>query len=147
MHILLEFCTYKWKVHNGKMDISLRRRFVLYQPSLSISRCISRRPSCVCGILWFNLNWIDTINIITIRMEEHVGKSRGLDAPIAMPTVCWQICPLNITNVLSMKKRNRVFWWCLFVRIRVGFFSLTKWDLFLPKSRHLYCQFMKRITK
>jgi hypothetical protein len=128
VHILLEFCTYKWEVHNGKIyiisfnhkssfSISPHFQFLgVYQGDLAVS-VVS---------FSFNLNWIDTINIVTIRMEEQVGKSRGLDVPIAMPTVCWQICPLNIKNVLSMKKRNRVFWWCLFVRIRVGFFLSCK---------------------
>ena len=35
--------TYKWKVHNGSIEIiSFAMTFVLNQPSLSISRCSSR---------------------------------------------------------------------------------------------------------
>ena len=61
--------TYKWKVHNEKIEfISFVVKF-RSQPPITINFemyvKVWSRSSCICGILYFKLNGIDAINEIT----------------------------------------------------------------------------------
>ena len=81
-----DVATYKWNVHNGKMDIIsfvVRYRF---QPHLTVNFEVwvnvwSRRI-CICGILYFKLNGINAINeiekplyeVCLKRIKEQIGE-------------------------------------------------------------------------
>ena len=60
---------YKWKVHNGKIEIiSFVVKFRSKPPlavNVEVQVKVCSRPICICDVLYIKLNWIDANNEIT----------------------------------------------------------------------------------
>ena len=62
---------HKWNVHNGKIEIIFfvvkfrSQQLLNVNVEVYVKVYVRRRPICICGILYFKLNGIDSINKIT----------------------------------------------------------------------------------